>query len=145
LTQSGTFTGLRVIGSRYSQDTFRVREFLAKNRVPYSWLDLEADPKVKQLLQQFRVSEADTPVVAWGHKVILRNPWNRELAEALGLRRPLERTAQLLFMNLGPWMSGTMYLVQGGPVLLAGIALHCTALHSSRSTSPRDALAPARH
>jgi len=34
LSESGEFVGLRVIGSRYSRDTFRVREFLAKNRVP---------------------------------------------------------------------------------------------------------------
>ena len=75
----GDFTGLRVIGSRYSQDTFRVRDFLAKNRVPFTWLDLESDPQVKQLLQQFGVSEADTPVVAWGNKLLLRNPSNSQL------------------------------------------------------------------
>jgi thioredoxin reductase (NADPH) len=37
VTQSGTFTGLRVIGSRYSRDTFRIRDFLAKNRLPFTW------------------------------------------------------------------------------------------------------------
>src|SRR5262249_44983915 len=41
LRESGNFTGLRVIGSRYSRDTFRIRDFLAKNRVPFTWLDLE--------------------------------------------------------------------------------------------------------
>ncbi|HJX21857.1 MAG TPA: cyclic nucleotide-binding domain-containing protein, partial [Steroidobacteraceae bacterium] len=44
LRESGSFTGLRVIGSRYSRDTFRIREFLAKNRVLFTWLDLENDP-----------------------------------------------------------------------------------------------------
>ncbi len=44
LRESESFTGLRVIGSRYSQDTFRIRDFLAKNRVLFTWLDLEADP-----------------------------------------------------------------------------------------------------
>src|SRR5262249_50300422 len=74
LTASGHFTGLRVIGSRYSRDTFRVRDFLAENRVPYTWLDLEADPQVQQLLRQFGLGEADTPVVAWGGKPLFRNP-----------------------------------------------------------------------
>ena len=74
LHESENFTGLRVIGSRYSQDTFRIRDFLAKNRVPFKWLDLETDPQVNQLLKQFGVTEADTPVVAWGHKLLLRNP-----------------------------------------------------------------------
>ncbi len=103
LRHSGQFTGLRVIGSRYSQDTFRIRDFLAKNQVPFTWLDLESDPQVKQLLQRFGVSEADTPVVAWGNKLLLRNPSNRQLAEALGLRRPLEQTVyDVVFVGAGP-------------------------------------------
>ncbi|MGZ6050655.1 MAG: FAD-dependent oxidoreductase [Isosphaeraceae bacterium] len=103
LSESGEFVGLRVIGSRYSRDTFRVREFLAKNRVPSTWFDLEADPQVKELLKRFGVSENDTPVVAWGNKLILRNPANLELAEALGIRRPLEQTTyDLAVVGAGP-------------------------------------------
>jgi len=103
LSESEEFVGLRVIGSRYSKDTFRVREFLAKNRVPFTWFDLEADPQVKELLKRFGVSENDTPVVAWGNKLILRNPANLELAEALGIRRPLEQTTyDLAVVGAGP-------------------------------------------
>jgi thioredoxin reductase (NADPH) len=103
LRESGEFTGLRVIGSRYSQDTFRIREFLAKNRIPFTWIDLETDQQVDQLLKMLGVSEADTPVVAWGHKLLLRNPSNRELAEILGLRRPLEQTVyDLVVVGAGP-------------------------------------------
>ncbi|MGZ6033523.1 MAG: FAD-dependent oxidoreductase, partial [Isosphaeraceae bacterium] len=103
LSESGEFVGLRVIGSRYSRDTFRVREFLAKNRVPSTWFDLEDDPQVKELLKRFGVSENDTPVVAWGNKLILRNPANLELAEALGIRRPLEQTTyDLAVVGAGP-------------------------------------------
>lgn len=103
LKESGSFTGLRVIGSRYSRDTLRIRDFLSKNRVPFTWLDLEADPQVDQLLKQFGVSEADTPVVAWSHKLILRNPSNRELAEALGIRQPIEQTVyDLVVVGAGP-------------------------------------------
>ncbi|MGA8348323.1 MAG: FAD-dependent oxidoreductase [Isosphaeraceae bacterium] len=103
LSESAEFVGLRVIGSRYSRDTFRVREFLAKNRVPFTWFDLEADPQVKELLKRFGVSENDTPVVAWGNKLILRNPANLELAEALGIRRPLEQTTyDLAVVGAGP-------------------------------------------
>ncbi len=103
LRESGQFVGLRVIGSRYSRDTFRVREFLAKNRVPFTWFDLEADPQVKELLKRFGVSEDDTPVVAWGNKLLLRNPSNHELAEALGIRRPLEQTIyDLAVVGAGP-------------------------------------------
>src|SRR5262249_31370086 len=68
LTGSGRFTGLRVIGSRYSRDTFRVREFLAENHVPYTWLDLEADAHVQLLLRQFGRSGAGTAGVGGGRK-----------------------------------------------------------------------------
>lgn len=77
LREAGSFTGLRVIGSRYSRDTFRIRDFLAKNRVLFTWLDLEADPEVNQLLKRFGVTEADTPVVTCGRLLLLRNPSNR--------------------------------------------------------------------
>jgi thioredoxin reductase (NADPH) len=103
LREPESFTGLRVIGSRYSRDTFRIRDFLSKNRVPFAWLDLEADPQVDQLLKQFGVSENETPVVAWGRKLLLRNPSNRELAEALGIRQPLEQAMyDLVVVGAGP-------------------------------------------
>jgi thioredoxin reductase (NADPH) len=103
LRDSTDFTGLRVFGSRYSQDTFRVREFLAGNRVPFTWLDLENDRQVHDLLKQFGLSESDTPVVAWTGRLLLRNPSNRQLADAMGLRRPLERTVyDLVVVGAGP-------------------------------------------
>jgi thioredoxin reductase (NADPH) len=103
LREPGNFSGLRVIGSRYSQDTFRIRDFLAKNLAPFTWLDLETDPDVNALLRHFGVSEADTPVVALGRNV-LRNPSNRELADAIGLRRQLvEKTVyDLVVVGAGP-------------------------------------------
>ena len=55
LQESGEFVGLRVIGSRHSPETFRVREFLAKNHVPFTWFDTDADPDVSRLLQRLRV------------------------------------------------------------------------------------------
>jgi thioredoxin reductase (NADPH) len=103
LTAPGFFTGLRVIGSRYSQDTFRVRDFLTRNRVLYTWLDLEADPQVQALLTRFGLRETDTPVVAWVNKPLLRNPSDRELADAFGLRRPLEQVVyDLVVVGAGP-------------------------------------------
>src|SRR2546426_9327495 len=74
MRESPEFTGLRVIGSRYSRDTFRIRDFLARNRVLFTWLDVETDPQVDRLLKQFGGTEADTPVVACGPKRVLRDP-----------------------------------------------------------------------
>src|SRR5258708_1114291 len=103
LRESGEFIGLRVIGSRYSLDTFRIRDFLAKNRTLFTWLHLETDPGVSGTLNHFRLTPADYPVFTWGHKLLLRNPSNAELADALGLRRPLEQTTyDLVVVGAGP-------------------------------------------
>ena len=136
LRESGTFTGLRLIGSHYSQDTFRIRDFLCKNRVLFTWLDLEADPQVDQLLKQFGVSEADTPVVAWGRKVLLRNPSNRELAESLGIRRPLEQTVyDLVVVGAGPaGLAAAVYAASEG---LSTMVLECTGPVGQASRSMR--------
>ncbi len=122
VTQPGTYTGLRVIGSRYSRDTFRIRDFLAKNRMPFTWLDLEVDPQVDKLLSQFGLAATDTPVVAWGRKLLLRNPSNRELAEALGIRQPLEQTVyDLVVVGAGP--AGLAAAVYGGSEGLSTVVL----------------------
>jgi thioredoxin reductase (NADPH) len=103
LRESGDFTRLYVIGSRDSRETFRVREFLAKNRVLFTWLDLDSDPQAKQKLKQLGATEADTPLVAWGRKLLLRKPTDRQLAEALGLRRLPEQTVyDLVVVGAGP-------------------------------------------
>ena len=56
----------------------------------FTWVDVETDPEVDRLLKQFGVTEADTPVVACGAMLLLRNPSNRQLADAIGIRQPLE-------------------------------------------------------
>jgi thioredoxin reductase (NADPH) len=125
LRESGTYTGLRVIGSRYSAGTFAVRDFLAKNRVPFTWLDLEADPQVQEILKHFGVTEADTPIVAWGSKVVLRNPRQRELAQTLGLRQLGQTTYDLVVVGAGP--AGLAAAVYGASEGLSTIVLERVA------------------
>jgi thioredoxin reductase (NADPH) len=67
-------TGLRLIGSRFSPDARRLREFLARNRMPYIWVDLEEDADAEALLRGLGVEAADTPVVTWSGTQLLRNP-----------------------------------------------------------------------
>jgi len=133
---SGTFTGLRVIGSRYSQDTFRIRDFLARNRVPFTWLDLEGDERVRELLTSFGFDEDATPVVAWGTKLLLRNPSDRAIAEALGLRQPLEQVVyDLVVVGAGP--AGLAAAVYGASEGLNTLVLERTAPGGQAGTSMR--------
>ena len=88
----GLGVGLRIVGSKYSPDTRRVRDFAARNRLPYRFLDLQADPSAEALLAQFGVTPQDTPVVIV-HGRLLRNPGNAELAAAVGLLAPSDSSA----------------------------------------------------
>ncbi len=90
LSSPSHYTGVRLIGTGDSKETFRVRDFLAKNRIPFHWLDLDADSEVQSLLRSFGISREDLPVLAWGSRLLLRNPSNEQLAELFGLRRRLD-------------------------------------------------------
>ena len=136
LRDSPSFTGLRVIGSRYSPDTFRVRDFLSKNRILFTWVDIETDPDVDRLLRQFGVTASDTPVVACGKMLLLRNPSNRQLADAVGIRQPLENLMyDLVIVGAGP--AGLAAAVYGASEGLRTAVLEHTAPGGQAGSSMR--------
>ena len=81
-------TGIKLIGSRFSPDSRRLREFLARNRMPHQWIDLERDEEAEALLGGLGVEPEETPVVVASDGGILRNPSNAELGRAIGLGSP---------------------------------------------------------
>ncbi|MGV9255054.1 FAD-dependent oxidoreductase [Streptomyces sp. NPDC003697] len=81
----GEGAGFRIVGSRYSPDTRRLREFAVRNRLPHRWIDLETDEEAEELLRRFGVSPEETPLVIWRDTTLLRNPSNAELARLIGL------------------------------------------------------------
>ena len=85
----GLGAGFTIVGSRYSPDTRRLREFCARNRLPHRWIDLEEDQEAEALLRELGVTPEETPVVIWRGREVLRNPSNAELARRIGLRAEL--------------------------------------------------------
>jgi thioredoxin reductase (NADPH) len=102
LMESG-FEGLRVIGSHTSRQAFQLCEFLARNQVPHTWLKVEDDPEISELLQDLGVGEADMPVVAYGDRPLLRNPTLQALADQVGLKSRLGKDLyDLVVIGAGP-------------------------------------------
>jgi thioredoxin reductase (NADPH) len=132
----GLGAGLRIVGSKYSPDTRRVRDFAARNRLPCRWLDLEADPSAEVLLAQFGLSPQDTPVVIV-HGRLLRNPSNAELAAAIGLPAPSGRQASCDLLVVGSGPAGLSAAVYGASEGMRVIALDATAAGGQAGTSSR--------
>src|SRR5579864_5313479 len=60
------FEGIRVLGTRWSSRAYELRSFLARNQVPYQWLDADAsgrDEEVERLLKSLEPDNLKLPVV----------------------------------------------------------------------------------
>jgi thioredoxin reductase (NADPH) len=132
----GIGAGPRVVGSRFSRDTQRLRVFLARNRFPHGFMDLEEDPGAEDFLRRLGIPPEETPVVIVGHQM-LRNPSNEELAEVLGLRRPSRSTSvcDLLVVGAGP--AGLAAAVYGASEGLATVTVDAVAAGGQAGTSTR--------
>lgn len=105
-----TFEGIRVLGTRWSPRSYDLRDFLARNRVPYQWIDVELsanDPETKRLLDALGPDASSLPVVLFPDGTKLLESAPAEVAQRVGLRT----RAQTSFYDLA--------IVGGGPAGLA--------------------------
>jgi thioredoxin reductase (NADPH) len=94
---------VRIIGSRFSPDAHRLRDFASRNAIPIQWLDLETDREADSLLRQFNVPASDTPIVLGRHGLV-KNPSNAEFARCMGLQAALDadHVYDLVVVGAGP-------------------------------------------
>jgi thioredoxin reductase (NADPH) len=97
------FEGVKVVGHRWSARSHDVKDFLARNQVPYRWKELDRDEEANRLLAAKGMSPDDLPLVITADGQPLRSPSTSELASALGL----SSTPNLPFYDL--------IVVGGGP------------------------------
>lgn len=104
------FEGIRVLGTRWSPRSYELRDFLARNHVPYQWIDVELsvnDPETKRLLEALGPESANLPVVLFPDGTKLLESLPAQVAQKVGLRT----RAQTTFYDLA--------IVGGGPAGLA--------------------------
>jgi len=98
------YSDVFIVGSNYSSDTLRIREFLARNDHPYELIDIDSDHEAQAVLDHFGISVDDTPVLICRSRQVLRNPTNRQIADCLGLNVAVDTRAvrDLVIVGAGP-------------------------------------------
>ena len=96
--------GIELIGPTHGGDTLRLARFLTRNAYPHRLLDTETDPGAEGFLACFDLTPDQLPVVVAPGHILLRNPSNAALADALGLTEKLDpaRVHDVVVVGAGP-------------------------------------------
>jgi thioredoxin reductase (NADPH) len=101
------FDGIRLLGARWSAQSYSVKEFLSRNLIPYQWIDVDADESMKEQVLSITGDINKIPVVLFPDGTQMVTPLNNEIAEKVGL----QTSAKLPFYDL--------VIVGAGPAGLA--------------------------
>ena len=130
------FEGIRVVGNRWSPGSHAIKDFLARNRVPYQWQDVEVLEEAWQLVSQADGGEPRLPLVVFPDGTYLEAPENVEVAEKVGLRTRAERPFyDLIIVGGGP--SGLAAAVYGASEGLKTVLIEREAPGGQAGTSSR--------
>jgi thioredoxin reductase (NADPH) len=126
-----------LIGSTHSADTLRIKEFLVRNGHPYSYIDLERDPDVQNLMDSFQVSASEIPVLICRGQFVLRNPTNQQIADCLGFNETIDQTQVRDLVVIGAGPSGLAAAVYGASEGLDVIVLETGSPGGQAGSSSR--------
>ena len=121
------FGDVVLLGSNHCSGTLRVREFLTRNGHPYSSIDLDTDDGVQDLLDRFRISDRDVPVLIVRGETILRNPSNEVIADRLGLNASIDQAKLRDVVIVGAGPAGLAAAVYGASEGLDVLMLETSA------------------
>jgi thioredoxin reductase (NADPH) len=97
------FEGIRLVGHRWSARAHEIKDYLARNLVPYRWVDVESDPEAGRLAGAAGVDPGRDPLLVFPDGSHLLAPSNAEVAEKIGLRtRAGLRSYDLVIVGGGP-------------------------------------------
>ena len=128
------YDGIRVIGIRWSPDSYDVKDFLSRNQVPYRFFDVEND-RDAQLIAESGAAQARLPLVVFPDGTRLEHPDSRELAAAAGLRtEPSTRHYDLVVVGAGPAGLGAGVYGASEGLRTAVIERHATGGQAGQSS-----------
>jgi thioredoxin reductase (NADPH) len=126
-----------LIGSIHSAGTLRIKEFLMRNGHPYSYIDLERDPDVQNLLDNFQISASEIPVLICRGQLVLRNPGNQQIADCLGFNESVDHTKVRDLVIIGAGPSGLAAAVYGASEGLDVLVLETSSPGGQAGSSSR--------
>src|ERR671910_591304 len=126
-----------LIGSIHSASTLRIKEFLMRNGHPYSYVDLERDPDVQNLLDSFQISASEIPVLICRGQVVLRNPSNQQIADCLGFNESIDQIQIRDLVVIGAGPSGLAAAVYGASEGLDVLVLETSSPGGQAGSSSR--------
>ena len=101
------FDGIRVLGATWSPSTYEVKKFLARNEIPYRYLNIERDEDAAKVVEAASDGQPELPLVLLADDTQMWNPSKADLAGAIGIHS----AAEAPFYDL--------VIVGGGPAGLA--------------------------
>ena len=126
-----------LVGSTHCAGTLRIKEFLTRNGHPHTYVDLDRDGGVQDLLDRFQVGIGDIPVVICRCTVVLRNPTNQQIADCLGFNDAIDRTQLRDLVVVGAGPAGLAAAVYGASEGLDVLVLESTAPGGQAGASSR--------
>jgi thioredoxin reductase (NADPH) len=130
------FEGLRVVGDRWSPESHRTREFLARNRVPYRWMDVEGSEEAREIVASADHGAPKLPLVVYEDGSYDEAPGNLEIADRIGLQtRAGQQFYDLVIVGGGP--SGLAAAVYGASEGLSTVLVEREAPGGQAGTSSR--------
>jgi thioredoxin reductase (NADPH) len=130
------FEGIRVIGNRWSPQSHDVKDFLARNQVPYQWLDIELSEEAQKLAAFANNDSASLPLVLFEDEPSLVQPSIAQIAERIGLRTQAEKPFyDLVIVGGGP--AGLAAAVYGASEGLRTVMIEREAPGGQAGTSSR--------
>ena len=131
------FGDVVLIGSMHCGGTLRVKEFLERNGHPHVYIDLDRDADAQEMLDRFRLTAADVPVLICRGQTVLKNPSNQQIANCLGFNDAIDRThvRDLVVVGAGP--AGLAAAVYGASEGLDVLVLEANVAGGQAGSSSR--------